>query len=154
MYSVWAFMSERKLNWRLNSYSFNIIFYFAYATSYPPVYPYPQYYPNFGHRNRKPPCIIWKVTVTRNKLKTNENNWYGKTCTECFLLACADAIKSLSCVEFNLGGLHEKVWCALYIHKIDIKVVRWMSLEYDWWKGDTFDRCTCIYRFVNGFSFE
>jgi len=74
--------------------------------------------------------------------------------TECFLLACADAIKSLSCVEFNLGGLHEKVWCALYIHKIDIKVVRWMSLEYDWWKGDTFDRCTCIYRFVNGFSFE
>ena len=76
MCSIWAFMSERKMNWRLNAYSFNTIFYFAYATCYPPVYPYPQYYPYFGHRNQKPPCVIWKVTVTRNELKTNGNNWY------------------------------------------------------------------------------
>ena len=35
--------------------------------------------------------------------------------TESFLLAFADAVESLSCVKFNLGGLHKKIWGSLYV---------------------------------------
>ena len=63
--------------------------------------------------------------------------------TLCFLLACANAIESLCCMKINLGGLHEKVWCTLDIHKIDVKVVRWMRLENDWGKWNACYRCTC-----------